>query len=137
MQGRLRQAFALHFDLRTEPSQPTVASSSVAEDQALFDHMDSARRTLPYGDCIFLSQELIRNTDRGVLVAITPRGPGFLPTLPGVASEPWANHAGVLIPDGRVVDPLLRRIYPSVESFRRAIVGDLPVNTMINGAMQP
>ena len=73
---------------------------------------------------------------KGAEVALVPIGRGKVPTAPGVTEESWYFHAGVELPSGQVVDPKLNAVHPSVEAWRKAIVGDNKVHIMRNGTIE-
>jgi hypothetical protein len=98
--------------------------------------MDSVRVGCPGGDCDLLSKQLIDKLGQGQLVTLIPKGAGALPTLPGVASTPWAQHTAVLLPNGGVMDTLLNASYPSLAAWQAAITGSAPIRVMVDGAIQ-
>ena len=91
------------------------------------------------GDCIDLSKDLQAELGQGDVVSLIPP-PGSrdpLPTVDGLPDD-WGQHVAVQLPapDGRVADPLLDKIYPSIEAWKDAVVGDAEVTTMRNGVVE-
>ena len=68
---------------------------------------------------------------QGEVVALTPNSL-YLRVVQGLPTN-WMYHAVVRLPDGRVVDPLLRLVFSSWDEFLRAtVVGtDFSVETLV------
>ncbi|OQY27935.1 MAG: hypothetical protein B6244_08855 [Candidatus Cloacimonetes bacterium 4572_55] len=78
---------------------------------------------------IYLAGATIEALKEGEKVSLLPKVHGdILPTKPGVTKKAWAHHSGVLLPNGNVVDPLLKKVFDSLDDFKEAVVGDAKVN---------
>lgn len=60
---------------------------------------------------------------------------GMLPVRRGVSDTPWKSHAAVQMPDGKIVDPLLGKIFKNQKFWKYYIVGHRRVIKMLNGVI--
>ena len=57
-----------------------------------------------------------------------------LPTRPGISSDVWTHHTGLMLPSGQVFDGLRRELHSSPRGFVKHIVGDAEVAIMLDGS---
>ncbi len=91
-------------------------------------------------DCRLLAQKVLSQLpDANEVIYLLPKSDRFLPTSKGVvvSGEGFDFHAGVLMKDGTVIDPLLNRVFDSVDLFKESISGGADeVLLMIGGAIK-
>jgi hypothetical protein len=83
-------------------------------------------------DCMNLSRIVHRHFGElgGKKISLLPKHGGVLPTV-GELPKDWDFHTAIKLDDGRVLDPLQETIFPSEGAFRKAIVGNAEVETII------
>ena len=130
-----RPSDALSVPLATTavtPATATAAGGGISSE--LSAAMARARGAT--SDCSWMAKAFIEETNQGVEVALIPFGRAKLPTAPGVTEEIWYLHAGVELPSKQLVDIKLNAVHPSVEAWRKAVVGDNKVKIMRNGMIE-
>ncbi len=109
---------------------------SVNANSEFGDLLRTVKAGCPGGDCRDLTGAAINHLGYGEKVSLLPPSGLTLDTVPGLTEHRYGFHLAVLLPDGRVLDPLFERVFNSIQDFKLAIVGDSPVQVAVNGAIR-